>query len=81
MHLAGLGNSQVPISVRHPGCSLHSSWLFTPNSTLCWGNELTQRASPEVFFFFFLKLFLMWTIFKVYIECIIIFLLFYVLVF
>ena len=76
MRLAGLGASQVPTSVRHPGYSVHSSWVFTPNSTWSWGNELTQRASPEVF----LKIFLMWTSFKVYIQYIIL-LLFYVLVF
>ena len=76
MHPAGLGASRVPTSV--------ASWMlcalllgFHTWLSMVLGEWAHQRASPEVFF----KIFLMWTIFKVYIEYIIIFLLFYVLVF
>ena len=47
---------------------MNSSWPISP-------------VSDSISLFFFLKIFLMWTIFKVFIECVATLLLLYVLVF
>ena len=56
----------------------HSTVTGVPASVLTW--LLPERVCVQTSFFF-LKIFMMWTIFKVFIEFVTILLLFYVLVF
>ena len=52
--------------------------FFNPSGSLCWVRIRSSEANPKAFCFVF-KIFFMYTIFKVSVECVTILLLFYVL--